>query len=338
MSSPTLEQARQEIKSLASLEVQLALVPDATKQTTVYDPENRELFVRTPLGTTAHGYLDTLSQLDRLGSLLRVVVGQSWDASSVLTRIAKAGYSLGPAGPRFICYRYPRLAVQVRLSGGTLVLLDIEALVPVAPADVVAGGGVRAAHPPGQAVAGKAVVAIGRLQTCAVSPHGPGCFSPTPQDLTPWCVAACVQMLLDYQSIERSQADVALAIGLGTPTTATYLISGHEGQIVAAVNSLSNGRAVASLEQSPQAYSSVLLTELDANRPVLLLAGGHARMVIGYTYQSRPGVGDDLKLKIYDPEPVAIGTLVPWERFLPAAYSGLVTCQGIEAAGEGLKM
>ncbi len=130
------------------------------------------------------------------------------------------------------------------------------------------------------------------------------CFEKQPQQTNQWCVAASVQMLLDFYRYEYAQERIAAALGLGTRKDPQPLPNSKWDLVVTEIQALTSGALSATKvmlnSNDPLEAWQVFRAEILANRPAISFVAGHSRTVGGYF--DRVAAGLSFKgLVIYDP-------------------------------------
>ena len=146
------------------------------------------------------------------------------------------------------------------------------------------------------------------------------CYELRGQETNVWCVAASVQMVLDFYRYEYTQSRIAQALGLGTLTNPSGLPYANDNDVAVQLNALSSGALSAVMLTTPPfgAYTA----EIRANRPLVSFIPGHSRTVAGYTqsilvvFASSGFEG----LLVYDPWPPNAGVVTRWENFATQTY------------------
>jgi hypothetical protein len=155
------------------------------------------------------------------------------------------------------------------------------------------------------------------------------CYELRGQETNVWCVAASVQMLLDFYRYNYSQSKIAQQLGLGTLANPNGLPYARVGDVVTQLQVMSSNALTAKMLTSPVFYDFV--SELDQNRPMISFIPGHSRTVAGFTESLFVllGFGGFRGLLVYDPWPPNAGVITRWENFdtqiYQYAYSAQVT-------------
>jgi Peptidase_C39 like family len=146
------------------------------------------------------------------------------------------------------------------------------------------------------------------------------CYELRGQETNVWCVAASVQMVLDFYRYDYAQTRVASQLGLGTKSNPSGLPYSRDGDTATALEVLSNQSLTATMNSSPTfaQYRSEIL----ANRPLVSFIPGHSRSVAGYT-RTRSILLPWLNfngLCVFDPWPPNAGVITRWENFDTQTY------------------
>ena len=153
------------------------------------------------------------------------------------------------------------------------------------------------------------------------------CFQLRGQETNVWCVAASVQMVLDFYRYEYPQTRIAQALGLGTLTNPNGLPYARDNDVAVQLNALSSGALTAQMLTSPafSAYTS----EINANRPLVSFIPGHSRTIAGYTRSLFVILGGTgfRGLLVYDPWPPNAGVITRWENFDTQTYRRAFTAR-----------
>jgi len=151
------------------------------------------------------------------------------------------------------------------------------------------------------------------------------CYELRGQLTNVWCVAASVQMVLDFYRYEYAQDRVAQALGLGTLQNPTGLPYSRDGDVVTELQNLSNDALTAAMNTAPT--WSEFVAEINANRPVVSFVPGHSRTVAGYTSTRLFSWYSYRGLLVYDPWPPTTGVITRWENFNATTYRRTFTAQ-----------
>jgi Peptidase_C39 like family len=146
------------------------------------------------------------------------------------------------------------------------------------------------------------------------------CYELRNQQTSVWCVAASVQMLLDFYRYEYTQVRLAAELGLGTVANPNGLPYARDGDVVTVIEKMTSNALDANMTVSPN--WSEFRTEIRANRPLVSFIPGHSRTVAGYTRIGLTGFGlvPFRGLLVYDPAPPGIGAITRWENFDAQSY------------------
>jgi Peptidase_C39 like family len=149
--------------------------------------------------------------------------------------------------------------------------------------------------------------------------HAPD-FELRGQETGVWCVAASVQMMLDFYRYEYTQVRLAQDLGLGTLANPNGLPYSQDGLVVTVLEALSSNALDASINNSPSFQQ--FRDEIRANRPLISFIPGHSRTVAGYTSPnfSLVGLPSFRGLLVYDPWPPNAGVVTRWENFDAQSY------------------
>lgn len=130
------------------------------------------------------------------------------------------------------------------------------------------------------------------------------CYENVKQETPKWCVAASMQMLLDFYRYGYDQDRLATDLGLGTKAAPVALPNGQEDRVVQAIDAISSkalGAAKVALDWTmPLATWQVFRNEILCNRPAISFVWGHSRTVAGFTDQAAANLGFK-GLVVYDP-------------------------------------
>jgi hypothetical protein len=156
--------------------------------------------------------------------------------------------------------------------------------------------------------------------------HHP-CYELRGQQTNVWCVAASVEMLLNYYRYQYTQPRLATELGLGTCTNPNGLPYSRVDDIATVIESLSSNTLNATKYANPS--WTVHRNEIKANRPLISIVPKHCRTVAGYTESKiqLPGVATYRGLLVYDPWPPTTcalpeqgGVVTRWENFNTGTY------------------
>jgi len=107
------------------------------------------------------------------------------------------------------------------------------------------------------------------------------CYELRVQETSVWCVAASVQMLLDFYRYNYLQTKIAQQLGLGTLANPNGLPYARVGDVVTQLQVMSSNVITAKILTSPTFYD--FASEMDQNQPMISFIPGHSRTVAGYT-------------------------------------------------------
>jgi hypothetical protein len=146
------------------------------------------------------------------------------------------------------------------------------------------------------------------------------CYELRGQETNVWCVAASVQMVLDFYRYNYTQSRIAQALNLGTLQNPNGLPYANDNDVAVQLNALSSGALTAQMLTSP-AFSTYT-AEIRANRPLVSFIPGHSRTVAGYTQAlfAMLGTTGFHGLLVYDPWPPNAGVITRWENFDTQTY------------------
>jgi hypothetical protein len=144
------------------------------------------------------------------------------------------------------------------------------------------------------------------------------CYELRGQQTSVWCVAASVQMVLDFYRYNYLQTRLATELGLGTLTNPNGLPYGNEQLVVDTLEDLTSNALDAGLNWSPS--WAEFRTEIRANRPLISFIPGHSRTVAGYTRSGLPWLSPFRGLLVFDPWPPNVGVITRWENFDTQSY------------------
>lgn len=146
------------------------------------------------------------------------------------------------------------------------------------------------------------------------------CYELRGQETNVWCVAASVQMVLDFYRYEYTQVRLASELGLGTLTNPNGLPYSRDGDVVTVLEAMTLNALDASMNTSPT--FSEFVSEINANRPLISFVPGHSRTVAGYlrSFLSIVGAAPFRGLLVYDPWPPNAGVITRWENFNATTY------------------
>ncbi|HEX4632021.1 MAG TPA: C39 family peptidase [Chthoniobacterales bacterium] len=153
------------------------------------------------------------------------------------------------------------------------------------------------------------------------------CYELRGQETNVWCVAASVQMVLDFYRYEYSQSRIAQRLNLGTLQNPSGLPYANDNDVAVQLNAMSSGALTAVMLTAPPfaAYTA----EIRANRPLVSFVPGHSRTVVGYTQSNFLVLGGSgfEGLLVYDPWPPNAGVITRWENFVTQTYRRAFTAK-----------
>lgn len=147
--------------------------------------------------------------------------------------------------------------------------------------------------------------------------HDP-CYELRGQITNVWCVAASVQMLLDFYRYTYEQTRLAAELGLGTLSSPNGLPYSQIGQVVTVIEQLTSNALDATINTSP--VWNEFVQEIQANRPLISFVPGHSRTIAGFTQTELFGWYLFRGLLVYDPWPPTGGVITRWENFGATTY------------------
>ncbi|MGW0024162.1 C39 family peptidase [Rhodococcus sp. NPDC003383] len=152
------------------------------------------------------------------------------------------------------------------------------------------------------------------------------CFELHGQQTSLWCVAASVQMVLDFYRYEYSQERLARELGLGTPTHPSGLPYTNDGDVVTVLEAMTGNALDATMYKSNS--FARFRSEIRSNRPLISFVPGHSRVVAGFSETwgevlTEPTQG----LLVYDPWPPGAGVVTRWENFASQVYRRTFTAR-----------
>lgn len=160
------------------------------------------------------------------------------------------------------------------------------------------------------------------------------CYELRGQQTGVWCVAASVEMLLNFYRWRYDQPRLADELDLGTCTAPNGLPYGDEIKVVNTLERLTSNTLDASMHATPG--WSIHRDEIRADRPLISFIPRHSRTVAGFT-ESRIALLGELPyrgLLVYDPwpptdcaHPESGGTITRWENFRTQTYRYAFTAQ-----------
>ncbi|MEY2548935.1 MAG: hypothetical protein QOD64_1517 [Verrucomicrobiota bacterium] len=146
------------------------------------------------------------------------------------------------------------------------------------------------------------------------------CYELRGQETNVWCVAASVQMVLDFYRYEYSQSRIAQELGLGTLANPSGLPYANDNDVAVQLQAMSSGALAAVMLTTPPFGDYT--AEIRANRPLVSFIPGHSRTVTGYTQSILFVLGSSgfQGLLVYDPWPPNAGVVTRWENFATQTY------------------
>ncbi len=163
--------------------------------------------------------------------------------------------------------------------------------------------------------------------------HHP-CYELRSQLTGVWCVAASVQMTLDFYRYNYAQTRIAADLGLGTLNNPNGLPYAQDGRVVTVLEALSGNAVDSNMNTSPTWNEFV--AEVNADRPLISFIPGHSRTVAGYTRGPSVLGGWFSGLLVYDPwppspsvppTPTTGGVITRWENFDAQTYRRTFTAE-----------
>lgn len=154
--------------------------------------------------------------------------------------------------------------------------------------------------------------------------HDP-CYELRGQITNVWCVAASVQMLLDFYRYTYAQTRIAAELGLGTTSNPSPLPYSQDDLVVTVIEQLTSNALNAVMNTAP-AWDE-FVQQILANRPLISFVPGHSRTVAGFTESRIFGWYLFRGLLVYDPWPPTGGVITRWENFGATSYRVTFTAQ-----------
>ena len=335
--------------------------------TPVYDINGSVLFHRIPIARSRGraGYADVGSNAALGEPLLATTIGAEWNERKVLkeaTAAAKKGRrSLKFNKVRFVAYSFPKVAVQFLKGNREALMLEWKTWAEVAPSNFERWSLLDEMPAPAKRAnvrkfkkrvaiwesrkfrrvdsaiikrkafrQRKFVLKLTDTRELHYSPrpadHHP-CYELRGQQTPVWCVAASVEMLLNFYRYQYDQVRLADELDLGTCAHPNGLPYSQVGKVVTVIEKLTSKNLDATMHTNPG--WSVFRNEIRANRPLISFVPGHSRTVAGYT-QSMIHLPDKLPYKgllVYDPWPPTDcdhpedgGVITKWENFATQTY------------------
>lgn len=143
------------------------------------------------------------------------------------------------------------------------------------------------------------------------------CYELRGQLTNVWCVAASVQMILDFYRYNYDQTRIAQELGLGTLANPNGLPYSRDQDVVTVIERLTSNALNSNMTTTPN--WTEFRDEIRANRPLISFIPSHSRTVAGYTRQ-RVGWYVFRGLLVYDPWPPTTGVITRWENFSTQTY------------------
>jgi len=150
------------------------------------------------------------------------------------------------------------------------------------------------------------------------------CYELRGQLTNVWCVAASVQMILDFYRYNYQQTRIANDLGLGTLTNPNGLPYSRDNDVVTVLQNLTTNALTGNMNTNPSWNEFV--NEIKENRPLVSFIPGHSRTVAGYTFTSSTWYFFR-GLLVYDPWPPTTGVITRWENFDTQTYRRTFTAQ-----------
>jgi hypothetical protein len=153
------------------------------------------------------------------------------------------------------------------------------------------------------------------------------CYELRGQQTPVWCVAASVEMILNFYRWRYDQPRIADELDLGTCDAPNGLPYGDEIKVVNTLEKLSAQSLDATMTATPA--WNIHVDSIRDHRPLISFVPGHSRTVAGYT-ESRIFILGELPyrgLLVYDPwpptdcaHPELGGAITRWENFRTTTY------------------
>lgn len=160
------------------------------------------------------------------------------------------------------------------------------------------------------------------------------CYELRGQITNVWCVAASVQMVLNFYRYNYEQTRLATELGLGTLTAPNGLPYSRVADVVTVLEDITGNALNANMNNNPS--WSEFVSEIRANRPMISFVPGHSRTVAGFT-TGRSVFGTRFRgLLVYDPwppspsnpvTPMTGGVITRWENFDTITYQYTYTAE-----------
>jgi len=149
------------------------------------------------------------------------------------------------------------------------------------------------------------------------SDHHP-CYEIRGQLTNVWCVAASVQMVLDFYRYDYDQTRIAQELRLGTLNNPNGLPYSRDNDVVTVLEDLTSNALSANMNTTPS--WSEFKKEIRANRPLISFVPGHSRTVAGYIHSKLFNWYEFRGLLVYNPWPPTSGVITRWENFDNTTY------------------
>lgn len=149
--------------------------------------------------------------------------------------------------------------------------------------------------------------------------HAP-CYELRGQQTNVWCVAASVEMVLNFYRYTYDQVRLAQELGLGTLTSPNGLPYSRVGDVVTVMERLTSNALDVTMHVNPG--WDVFRDQIRANRPLVSFVPGHSRSVAGYT-RTLIALVNQIPFRgllVYDPWPPTTGVITRWENFATHTY------------------
>jgi hypothetical protein len=149
--------------------------------------------------------------------------------------------------------------------------------------------------------------------------HHP-CYELRGQQTNVWCVAASVEMVLNFYRYSYDQVRLAQELGLGTLAHPNGLPYARVGDVVTVMENLTSNALDVTMHTNPG--WNIFRDEIRANRPLISFIPGHSRTVAGYT-RSLIVLVNQIPFRgllVYDPWPPNMGVITRWENFATQTY------------------
>lgn len=151
------------------------------------------------------------------------------------------------------------------------------------------------------------------------------CYELRGQETNVWCVAASVQMLLDFYRYPYTQVRLAQELGLGTLANPNGLPYANDALVVTVIERLT-GNALDATMFTTNPFSR-FKSEINANRPLVSFIPGHSRTVAGFTETLWIFALGFRGLLVYDPWPPNAGVITRWENVDANTYRRTFTAR-----------